>query len=90
MIIGQRSHKRLVGATFRVGTECPPYGMRFDRSVGCVLQEFDGSEPGPGNNRFTRLKYVGFWNAPNKTLFPARLTDNLETVIGADQKIGEN
>ena len=52
--------------------------------------EFDGSEPGPGNNRFTRLKYVGFWNAPNKTLFPARLTDNLETVIGADQKIGEN
>jgi len=29
-------------------------------------------------------------NAPNKTLFPARLADNRETVIGADQKIGEN
>jgi len=37
-----------------------------------------------------RLKYVGLENAPNKTLFPARLADKPETVIGADQKIGEN
>jgi len=47
-------------------------------------------QAGPGSNRFTRLKYVGFEKAPNKTLFPARLTDILETDIGADQKIGEN
>ena len=96
MIIGKRSHKRLVGATFRVGTGCPPYGQRrrpasAKQALGWMrAARICRAQVGPSNNRFMRLKYVGLENAPNKTLFPARLTDILETDIGADQKIGEN
>jgi len=64
--------------------------MRFDRLAGCRSARICRAQVGPSNNRFMRLKYVGLENAPNKTLFPARLADKPETVIGADQKIGEN
>ena len=41
MIIGKRPPERFVGATFRVGTGCPPYGKRsgprFEASVYAVF-----------------------------------------------------
>jgi len=94
MIIGKRPPERFVGATFRVGTGAHRTGSGPGRVLRrpCTrcFERICRAQVGPSNNRFMRLKYVGLENAPNKTLFPARLADKPETVIGADQKIGEN
>jgi len=71
------------------GHRCPPYerqGVVVTPPSAGICQD----QVGPGSNRFMRLKYVGLEKAPNKTLFLALHPDNRASVIGADQKIGEN
>jgi len=65
-------------------------GKRHRRGSRGAAEGICQDQVGPGSNRFMRLKYVGLEKAPNKTLFLALHPDNRASVIGADQKIGEN